>query len=96
MEKKFDPALIQLYVDQCLLLGLRNQAGEDVSDSIKGTVDKAFSHFENRMPGAPTEDKHRFASQLRTFAGLLGQASPLQAKVLMDAHVRASAKLSKT
>jgi hypothetical protein len=94
MDDRFDSASVRLYVDRCLVLGLENQAGEDVSHRIKGTVDEAFAHFDNGATGAPGENKRRFAIQLRTFAGLLGQATPLQAKVLMDAHERASAKLA--
>ncbi|SAL02838.1 hypothetical protein AWB78_06440 [Caballeronia calidae] len=96
MENAFNPALVQFYVDRCLALGTRNQAGEDVSETLKETVDEAFAHFDNRGVATPVEHKRRFAVQLRTIAGLLGQSMPLQAKILMDAYVRASAKLTQT
>lgn len=94
MDNGFDPALVQMYVDRCFDLGMRSQAGEDVAERIEGTVDEAFAHFEAKTKGAPLEYQRSFAGQLRRFAGLLGQATPQQAKILMDAHVCATIRLS--
>lgn len=95
MDNELDPELVQACIDRCLVLGLKSQAGEDVVESIKGTVDEAFELFDTRAKGVSIAHKHRFAAQLRMLASLVGQAIPQQAKVLMDAHTRASEKLAR-
>ena len=81
--------VVTTYVDQCLALGPMNHAGEDVAARVNETVDIAFDRFELTDDRASMESKRDFIRWLRINADLLGQATPLQAKVLMDPYMHA-------